>query len=185
MTSRMRHLPAALLTASALVLGCSRNATEEPLDSVTVAPSPQTPAPSASRPQRSPLSLTVNGPASVTAPSEIELAIVLDRVWNTRDPVVLRVDLPPGALLVSGSPSETLAPSSHPHTRSLRIKLERVPSADLVVRADLEGRGYGAHARAVYRFGRPEPKLTRPASSVVVIGGRPVGKVIPLSPTSR
>jgi hypothetical protein len=182
MTSRMRHLHTALLTALALVLGCSRNEAEEPLGSVAVAPGPPTPTPSVSRPQRSPLSLAVNGPASVVAPSEIELTIVLHRLWNTPDPVVLSVDLPPGALLVSGAASETLAPSSQPHTRSLRIKLERVPSADLVVRADLDGRAYGAHARAVYRFGRPEPKLARPAGSVVMIGGRPVGKVIPLSP---
>jgi hypothetical protein len=182
MTSRMRHHHTVLLTAFALVLGCSRDEAEEPHGSVTAAPGVETPVASASRPRRSPLSLAVKGPSRVTAPSEIELTIVLHRLWDTPDPVVLTVDLPPGARLISGATSETLAPSSQPRARSLRIELERVPSADLVVRADLGGRGYGAHSRAVYRFGRPEPKPANPAGSVVVIGGRPVGKVIPLSP---
>jgi hypothetical protein len=184
MKSRMRFLHSALLAAFALVLGCSRNDVEEPVASTRATPTAEKPAASASRPQRSPLSLAVEGPSSVTAPSEIDLTIVLHRLWNTLDPVVLSVDLPPGARLISGSTSETLAPSSLSPTRSLRIKIDRVPSADLVVRADLGGQAYGAHARAVYRFGRAEPKLAQPAGSVVAIGGRPIGKVIPLPPAS-
>ena len=184
MTPRMRNFQTVLLSALALALACSRNEPEEQLGSTQAEPGGRAPAASSSRPQRSPLSLVVDGPSSVAAPSEIDLTIRLQRLWTTPDPVVLTVDLPPGALLVSGSTSETIAPTFFAQSRTLRIKLERVPSADLVVRADLGGPAYGAHARATYRFGRPEPKLPQPAGTVVVIGGRPVGKAIPLSSTS-
>jgi hypothetical protein len=176
----------ASLACAAACVGCSTGSQEDDRSNPAAPPtrSPAVPIGSNERGQRSrdraPLVVTVDGPASVSAGSTIELSVGIERRWATSDPVELAVRVPDGARLIDGASTEILDPAVASVARKLRLYVERVPEADLIVRADLSGTAYGAHAVGTYRFGRPEPRLSVPPGRPVVVRGRTIGKAIPI-----
>jgi hypothetical protein len=177
------------LFVSWLLLGavaCASNAPDENVAERAPGGEPvvnrPTTEPPSRRTERVPLTIAIDGPEVVAPNSEIELTLRVMRRWATSEPVELSVKLPSGVSLIEGELAATLSPTAS-GTRRLRLRIDRVPDQDLDVRADLAGLAYGAHARAAYRFGRPLPKLARPASTPVVIGGRTRGRAIAIPAT--
>jgi hypothetical protein len=118
-----------------------------------------------------PLTLRVDGPSQVSRGDTFVLTITLRRSGG-EDPVDLDVRLPPEVTLVEGQPSEHVASlGTEPIVRRLRVRLEGSSMSDVVVTAKMRGAAYGASAQAAYRFGRPEPMLSRPELPPVRLGG--------------
>jgi hypothetical protein len=121
------------------------------------------------------------GPDHVDGQSDLTLRVSIDRA--TRDPLDLRLVLPPGATLVSGAAAERIDETSGHIERTLIIHLANgVPAEDVHLSVDTGGTDYGAHANAAYRFGRAEPTLPQPprTGSQVKVQGKTLGTPIPL-----
>lgn len=73
------------------------------------------------------------------------------------------------------------SPSDRIDTVEYVLALVTVPAADLTLVADAQGTGWGAHAEAPYRFGRPEPTPQGPAAAGpnIIVGGIDLGPAVP------
>jgi len=151
-----------------------------PLPNATGEPSSESVAQSAQL-RHSPVEVRVNGPDQIGSSTDITVQVLIDRI--AKDPLSLRVVLPPGASIISGAREEQITGGSGHIERTLVLHLANgVPPDDVRVIVDAGGPDYGVHATAAYRFGRPEPKLPQPARTgkSVVVNGRNLGTPIPL-----
>lgn len=117
----------------------------------------------------------------------LELDVTIERRLPSTAPMVLEVEVPAGARLVEGRSVELVTDRATRVTRRLELALDSVPERDLVVRLDVQGGNFGAHAEAAYRFGRPEPKLPdvpRVARPIELYGGS-LGQPVKLDPPTR
>ncbi|RYZ03976.1 MAG: hypothetical protein EOO73_25295 [Myxococcales bacterium] len=135
-------------------------------------------------PHQSPVSVQLSGPAQVTPGQDIEVFARIDRRAGSAAAVSLELELPEGARLVSGNPSEVLPAGNGVLERRFVVHLDRVPSTDIQVVAQTSAASFGARAKSAYRFGRPEPRFAEPPRSgkSLKVGGRDVGKPIQLQP---
>lgn len=135
-------------------------------------------------PHQSPVSIQLIGPAQVTAGQDIEVVARIERRVGTDAPVALKLELPEGARLVSGNPTEVLPSGNGALERRFVVHLDRVPTTDIQVVAQTSTSSFGARAKSAYRFGRPEPRFAEPPRSgkQLKVGGRDVGAPIQLQP---
>jgi hypothetical protein len=128
-----------------------------------------------------PLTLSVSGPEAVHAGQRITLDVTIHRRGLAGAPIQLATTLPAGATWVAGALTEII-PDDGAHVVTRRIELQlgsAVPAGDVVVTMDVTGAAGGLHATAVYRFGRPEPRLPTPRFEPHPLGGR-VRHAVPL-----
>jgi hypothetical protein len=96
-------------------------------------------------------------------------------------PVAVEWTLPRGVFLVGGSQASVVALGE---PQVIELELAAIPAEDLVVTASSTGPDAGFHARAVYRFGRPEPApeggpdRTGPATHM---NGHDLGPSVPMN----
>ena len=142
-------------------------------------------------PMAPPLTLHLSGPKSVAAGDELTLTLELRRPVPNAVPILLDVTLPAGVTLLSKPPGAPIVDARTPRlVRTLRVRVDRVPAAALVVTADSRTSTFGVHATARYRFGRPDPTTPAPAPKVALrtreaaVIGRPVmlPRTAPISP---
>lgn len=131
---------------------------------------------------QAPLVVRVQGPAHVAAGDIVRLTLHIERRGPSTEPLDVSVRLPAGASLAEGLGQETIADTRGTTlTRALTIAIQSVPADDVQVTVDAQGQGYGMHATAAYRFGRPEPKLPQPLSRAQALPGIK-GSSIPIPP---
>jgi hypothetical protein len=135
-------------------------------------------------PHQSPVSIQLVGPEQVVAGQDIEVVARVERRAGTDAAVALQLELPEGARLVSGDPTEVLPAGNGVVERRFVVHLDRVPSTDIQVVAQTSTTSFGARAKSTYRFGRPEPRFAEPprGGKDLKVGGRDVGKPIRLQP---
>ncbi len=115
------------------------------------------------------------------AGGRLELRAHLEHQGPWPYPIAVEWQLPAGVLLVSGSPASVVAPGE---PSVVAVDLARVPAEDLVVTASSRGPNAGFHAKASYRFGRPEPaprqgpEKTGPSTEV---NGHDLGPSVPMN----
>lgn len=166
-----------------VTLGCnSREPAPRPEPAVASAPAA---APAEQKPQlgphKSPVTVRLSGPEQVVAGQDIEVvADIEQRAGNV--PVKLELQLPDGVRLVSGDAQELLPAGNGKLQRRFLVHVDRVPTTDIEVLADTTSTSFGAHAKSVYRFGRPEPRFAEPprTDKPLTVGGREVGRPIKL-----
>ena len=128
-----------------------------------------------------PIFLDVAGPEKVIPGFEWILKVILNRTSRIPAPVRLKIHLPPNVSLIEGLVDETF-PEGRPSQdiRNVRLLLREDSATDILVTADVQATGFGAHLEKHYRFGRPEP--TFPAlpvgREIVLPGGRSFGEVV-------
>jgi hypothetical protein len=124
----------------------------------------------------------LHGPQLVSAGQDIELVAELQQFVGSSSPVELKLVLPPGVRLVSGSQSEQLPSGNAQLERRFVIHVDRVPDTDVELTASAGNLAFGAHARGAYRFGRKEPRLAVPpkSASELKVGGKSLGHPIQL-----
>src|SRR5262245_50842846 len=94
----------------------------------TPATASSTPAPSSTR--EAPMLVHVTGPDQVSGLNEVTLKVSLDR--GTRDPVDLKIVLPPGTELVSGVAQEHITEVAELTERTLVVRLPNgIPTDDV------------------------------------------------------
>lgn len=121
-------------------------------------------APGASSTRKTPpLQMTIEGPSQVAPQSAVEITLRIARIDLTSAPMTLKVRLPPGARLIRGLEVETIVDERSPRIeRTFHLQIGSVPHEDVSFEL-LQGVGQlVTRAEAVYRFGRPEPKLAVP-----------------------
>jgi hypothetical protein len=135
-------------------------------------------------PHRSPVTVKLLGPEQVSAGQDIEVVAEVNQFVGSSAAVELRLNLPEGAHLVSGSPTEQLPAGNGKLVRHFIVHLDRVPARDIEVVATTSSTAFGARAQSAYRFGRPEPRFADPqrADRPLIVGGKNVGKPIQLKP---
>lgn len=121
---------------------------------------------------------------SLTA-TEAVLVAHVKRLAALPMPVLLRLEVPAGATLVSGRRERVLEPNSEPGevTETVTLSFAAVPATDLVLLADAESKAAGFHFSATYRFGReepPPPPAAQPAGPALKKGDRALGPSVPL-----
>ena len=117
--------------------------------------------PARAEPMAPPLTLHLSGPKAVAAGAALTLTL----------------DLPEGVTLLSRRPNEPIVDARNPRlVRTLRVRVDRLPTADLVVTADSRTSTFGVHATARYRFGRPDPAWP-PAVPPVALRTREAGAI--------
>ena len=101
-------------------------------------------------------------------------------------PLALRVALPPGVQMVRGTASVSLPPGTQQTVSEYEYELvyTGMPATDVVLTVDGDSESMGVHARAAYRFGRPEPEgpLPQPSGPPLMIGGRNFGSPVNATP---
>jgi hypothetical protein len=129
----------------------------------------------------------MQGPDSVVAGQDITLVAEISQHVGDRAPVTLNLKLPAGVRLMEGSASETLPPGNSKLERRFVVHIDKVPSEDIELSADVQNPAFGARASGAYRFGRAQPKLAEPArtSQDTVVGGKNLGRPIELKPTTK
>lgn len=145
------------------------------------APSPV--APEASREPSAQREL--EGPAQVswtTLALDAHRAVLRARVRRSPRlalPLALTLTVPRGVRVEHGEVAATLPPAAQRPDLELDyvLSFEGVPADDAVLAVDGESAAMGVHARAVYRFGRPEPLGTRPVANgpAITFGGSNLG----------
>ena len=166
-----RTLPVVPLALSSALCACAINPPSTDADR-TAAPAP---ASAVSRPHtteaaRAPLVIRLEAPSAPPRPGErVALRLHVLRPGGLPGAVELRVALPAGATLVEGDLAATLADDGAAETiRPYVLAVgPTLPEGEVTFTASLRGPNFGATAREVYRFGRPE--ATRPRGD-----GRPV-----------
>ncbi len=133
-------------------------------------------------PHRSPVTVKLLGPDQVSAGQDIEVVAEVDQFVGSNAGVQLHLQLPEGAHLVSGSETEQLPSGNGKLTRKFVVHLDKVPTTDIEAFATTKNYSFGARAKSVYRFGRPEPRLAEPAraASPLVVSGKNLGQPIQL-----
>lgn len=108
---------------------------------------------------RSPLRVSLDGPAQVGPHDVVMVRLRIERDVPIGADVHIRATIPPGVRMNSGSSSETLAANVQPDRveRRWELSFEAIPPGDFVVEIDARGDGFGQHTVGTYRFGRPEP----------------------------
>lgn len=164
-------LPVSLLVAL-LSLAC------EPRQTLETTPSrgPAAP-PKIHQDAQPPLRLQVRGPSRVLPGETISVDLQIE-VQQPEETVEWSLDVPPGVSLEQGRQQEKIPPGmGNLIQRHLTLRVETIPSEDLVVRATQHGASWGAQAQKSYRFGRPEPALSwgeRAGSQRPGIPGTPI-----------
>ncbi len=177
--------------ALGLVLTACRGAEPAPerQPAVSTPPAPALAAPQAPQmgPHQSPVTVKLVGPEQVSAGQDIEVVAHIERRAGSAAPVSLNLQLPEGARLVSGDASELLPSGNGTLERRFVVHLDRVPTTDIEVVAETSSASFGARAKSVYRFGRPEPRFAEPPRSQksLKVGGRDVGRPIQLQPKQQ
>ncbi len=101
-------------------------------------------------------------------------------------PLTLTVTVPNGVRIERGAASTLLPPATQEPTLELEYELSfaHTPDEDVTLSVDGDTDAMGLHARAPYRFGRPEPEGPRPVASgpAIVLGGLNLGRAVPASP---
>lgn len=172
-----------VLGLGSVALGCN-SAEPAPRPEPALAKTPAA-APAEQKPQmgphKSPVTVKLSGPEQVVAGQDIEvIADIEQRAGSV--PVTLELQLPDGVRLVSGEAEELLPAGNGKLQRRFVVHVDRVPTSDIEVVADTSSSSFGAHAKSVYRFGRPEPRFAEPPRSgkPLTVGGREVGRPIQL-----
>lgn len=175
MSSRLRYVSFALLVGAC----ADRLATSAPV-AHSEAPVAAREVPSHDS-IRSPLQI-----AWVPVQFDARRAVLRARVeWASRLelPLMLRVTVPEGVRFVRGEASLSLPSAQRSPVTEYEYELayERVPDTDVLLSVDGDGASMGVHARAAFRFGRPEPlgPMPTPEGPPLVIGGRNFGSAIP------
>ena|GEM_PF-2321551 len=203
----MKLINSTVLLLTALALACSSSKSNAPAAPTSPAPQSdeaatrtQTPTPSPTaalvRPApaenteaqehsaalEAPFHLAVEGPKTVLAGTEIEIGIKISVNRPLNGPLNLTASLPAGATLVAGSERETFTNLARGLTeRRLRLRLEQVPSTDLLVKLSYRGPTSGATAKKRYRFGRTASTKPIPRNRVIKgMGGVRLGAPVPL-----
>lgn len=196
----MRYSTVIVIAATLGVVGCSKQ-TEgpgaPPGPAAPVAPAAPGPAPVAAtppppaaepssvessptdpsaRPEEAPLTVRVEGPTQVTAGDTVTLSIVVSRPRSGGSPAALRVELPDGITLVSGTTAETIAPTEL-EQRTVVVRVAKVPAEPLRAVAEIRGEHHGVRATGAYHWGREEPRLPTPPTTEIEAGGRKVKAV--------
>ncbi len=140
---------------------------------------------------RAPLVLRLDAPTAPPPPGDrVALRLHVLRRGGLPGQVELRVSLPPGATLVEGDLAATIADDGAAETiRPYVLAVgPTLPEGDVTFTASLAGEHFGATARAVYRFGRPEntsprgdgrPVLGLPANAIRLEPPPPVNGIRP------
>jgi len=187
----MKHTSRILYFAALSLSACHEST--QPAPSTQSSPPLATPesAPSAAQdpvlgPHRSPVTVKLLGPEQVSAGQDIEVVAEVAQFVGSNAAVQLHLQLPAGARLVSGNETEQLPSGNGKLTRRFVLHLDTVPLSDIEVFATTKSNSFGARAKSVYRFGRPEPRLADPprAGSPLVVSGRNLGNPIQLKPNN-
>lgn len=109
-----------------------------------------------------PLSLSVEGPATVNPGDELTLKVTLLGHLPPGATTDLRLTLPDGVKLLDGAEAEQ--PMHAGETRLVHVRVDTPPEArqPLIATASLQGDGFGVTSRGHYRFGHAAPKLAQP-----------------------
>jgi hypothetical protein len=120
-------------------------------------------------------------PEHVIAGQAFDLSVRVELSPLVTGPVDLVWLLPPGVTRTGGTVAERIETPRRLISRTLTLVTDSIPEQDVVVEVGSRGRGYGAHARVSYRFGRPEPLLAAPARGrATTVNGVQLGSAIPL-----
>ena len=203
---RNSTIPGLCVALAALAAGCATSTPQRPAEGAQPAPPQSTaaatatpaegagaqpaapPSTTASAPaphpsMRVPIVVEASGPDRVAAGQEIEVVVRIRRNAPNALPIQLAVAIPAGVVPLAGALNDKIVDDTSPLLeRRLKLRVDRVPSQDLVVTLDQKAADYGAHATAAYRFGRPEPKLPtmRRSADSPKVEGRSLGTPIPL-----
>lgn len=134
---------------------------------------------------RAPFLARLEGPAHVQAPGALTVTLTLHSQQPAEQRLRIELELPPGARLRSGRPTEELTLQGQV-LRRYELELTALPEADLIAKVrsvTAPGERTGAAATPTYRFGRPEPALAplpRGPESTLPGGGRL--RSVPLPP---
>ena len=132
-----------------------------------------------------PLVAKIDGPSDVDHLTEVELQVSIERTLINEAPMKFMLEVPSGAKLVEGNPVETIVDAeSATLVRHFRLSFGSVPADDVVATVSVKQPGWGVHATAKYRFGRPAPTLPKPerADFELGVGGRVLGSPIVVKP---
>ncbi len=175
MSSRIRYVSFVLLVSAC----ADRVATPSPV-ARTEPPAPVREAPSHGS-IRSPLQI-----AWVPVQFDARRAVLRARVeWSSRLelPLTLHVAVPDGVRVIRGEISRALPSVQQTPVSEYEYELtyDRLPDTYVLLTVDGDGESMGVHARAAFRFGRPEPlgPMPTPEGPPLVIGGRNFGSAIP------
>jgi hypothetical protein len=175
----MKKLVSILLLAPILLAAC--DSTSTPRTPEKTAPSQQAAPPehqgnnenkAPSQDTQAPLVVRVKGPSQVTANSNVDLSISIERRVIDGVPMEMAIQLPEGVSMVGGLQRETITNGQLALVeRTVTLAIGAVPANDLRVTVDANGSSYGVHATDFYRFGRPEPKLPQPLDQAHTLPG--------------
>ncbi|MSQ82670.1 MAG: hypothetical protein EXR77_07095 [Myxococcales bacterium] len=138
----------------------------------------------AADPMRAPMVATWTGPPEVRAGQTIVVKLEIGRTIINKLPLDVTMTVPEGVEIIGKSLPKTIVDGKSKLIRhTLKLQLKRVPTTDLVATVAVQGQAYGVTANAVYRFGRPPPKLPDPAQGQrdIKVNGRSFGPAIPLN----
>ena len=156
----------AILVALATCWACARGPQPEPV----LAESPRAP-------------LTVDWVVKEQRGDRLVIVARVNRAAPIRLPIAVSIEVPADVEVVSGPTRFTIESGDAIGVFDTELVLEThgTPAGDLVLRADVEGTDFGAHAKRAYRFGRPAPKEAVPKATgpSLDIGGRDFGPSVP------
>ena len=134
-----------------------------------------------------PFVVTLTGPDAVQAGQQIDLKLVIKRASAVDAPAHIALTLPKGAALLSGEADESAVRLDAAETaRTWRLRLDSVPTEDLLVTVAIKAEGFGFNGKAFYRFGRPAPKLPDPqAGGSLPIEGSALSGAVLTEPPGR
>lgn len=117
-----------------------------------------------------------------TLPGQVVLHIRTRHVAPLPVDIGVSVQLPPGVRL-EGGPGGWEIPTAQQQgivEKELVIGFDALPPEDLMVVADVQTEGFGVHAKAYYRFGRPDPQPIAPRANgpELKVGGRNFGRSV-------
>jgi len=143
---------------------------------------PVIPAVDPGRDRQAPFVAKVDGPTAPAPGSTIRLRLSIDRrSIDDASPMTIRVAIPSGTRLVEGAAEESIVGGARRIERTFVLALgDRVPGDDVVIEVDQRAEGWGGHAAARYRFGRPEaaPAPLERDERPVILDGKDLGRPI-------
>ena len=122
-----------------------------------------------------PVRIALSGPAAPMAGQTIEVTLDIERLALQNLDLTWVATLPDGVVAADEVTRETLHGATPAKlTRKLHLRLQKLPTTDLTVTAELAGKGIGLKAVATYAFGRTAAttNLPKPAPSPGKVNGR-------------
>ncbi len=121
------------------------------------------------------------------SPTELQLVARVEFRMHFADPLPVTVTVPPGVQIISGPTRfQAVAPPDFaPVEKAYIFAVGSGASGDILLAADLEGEGFGVHAKNVYAVGSPagkrfEARAQRKQGPLLRVNGRDLGRSEPI-----